>query len=183
MIDNPPAFPCVRCAAAASHKQGRQWLCPKHYRFGQMRAAAKRNGKTVPTAADLDELTPSPFDCQDCGEPMNWLGRDGHTQVATLQHYRDGTHGIVCRSCNTRHAFMPNDDFRGTPKEHKFCPECEAVKPFAAFARDAHRSGPLKLKSWCRVCSGLAHAEWQNNNRDHYNAKQRERRARRASNV
>jgi hypothetical protein len=67
------------------------------------------------------------------------------------------------------------------PKDHKWCPQCEIAKPFTEYAADNGRSGPMKLKSWCKQCSGASHTQWQRNNREHYNAKQRENRA--ASNV
>ena len=171
---------CSRCEAPSSHYQGHQHLCPKHYRFGQIRATAKRRALSVPTHEDLERLTPADMKCPECREAMNWLARDGHTRVATFQHYRDGSHSIVCLSCNTRHAYAPGDSFRDMAKDQKFCPQCETFKPLAEYAGDRSRSGPMKLKSWCRSCSAVAHAQWRTNNRDYYNAKQREGRARRA---
>ena len=176
-----PAFPCSRCGEPASHMQGHQRLCPKHYRFGQMRASAKRRDKAVPTHVELESIVPDGMRCPDCDNIMNWLGRDGQTFVATLQHYRDGTVSIVCRSCNTRHAYAPGDSFRDAPKDHKFCPKCTTFRPFSDFAADNGRGGNLKHKSWCKDCSHEAHKNWRIKNRDHYNAKQREGRARRAA--
>lgn len=176
--DGGHAFKCTRdcCGIAAVQKQGNQWLCAKHYRFGQMRANAKRHGKTVPSQTDLDAMLHDT--CPDCGVVMNLLMRDGEQhRTATLQHYRDGTLAIVCLSCNARHASMPGDAYRNMSKDHKRCPQCEIDKPFSAFATDNGRSGPMKLKSWCKQCSSSAHTEWQRNNREHYNAKQREYRA------
>lgn len=178
--ENPPAFPCARCGELASHKQGRQWLCPKHYRFGQMRASAKRRGLRVPAHQELADLVPDGMLCPDCKREMNWLGREGQASVASLQHYRDGTLALVCRSCNTRHAFAPGDSFRDAPKDHKHCPKCRLFKPMGDFAADNGRSGQIKLKSWCRSCSHQAHTQWRIENRDYYNAKQREGRSRRA---
>lgn len=173
--DGGPA--CSRCGDPAVRKQGHQHLCAKHYRFGQMRVRAKRDGKPVPAHAELHNMRGVDLKCPDCGVPMNWLAADGQSTVASLQHYRDGSMAIVCRSCNTRHAFMPEDSFRSMPAGHKYCPRCEKAKPFEQFSADNGRSGPLKLKSWCKQCSGASHAEWQRNNREHYNAKQRKRRA------
>lgn len=178
--DGGPAF-CSRCGDEASHWQGRQWLCPKHYRFGQMRAKAKQRGLAVPTQEQLALLVPPGLQCPECHMVMNWLARDGQTFTATLQHYRDGTFGIVCRSCNTRHAYAPGDSFRDSPKDHKFCPRCEQFRPFSDYATDNGRRGNLNLKSWCKPCSNAAHTEWRIKNRDYYNAKQRENRARRAA--
>lgn len=180
--DGGPTF-CGKagCESLATHRQGHQLLCPRHYRFGQMRAKAKQDGKAVPTLAVLEELAEVQGGyCADCAAPMNWLARAGQASVATLQHYRDRTFALVCRSCNTRHAYMPGDTYRAMPKDHKYCPHCKTAKPVAEFSADRGRSGPLKLKSWCKECSHRAHTDWRVNNRDHYNAKQREGRARRA---
>lgn len=190
-VENPPAFPihdgserargrvCSRCGDHALRRQGHQWLCAKHYRFGQMRANARRRGLAAPSHEQLDTLVSTELRCADCGVIMNWLARDGQASVATLQHYRDGSFGIVCRSCNTRHAFAPGDSFRTAPPDHKFCPRCDQFKPLSEFHADRSRSGPRKIKSWCRTCSNAAHRQWQEKNREYYNAKQREGRARR----
>jgi hypothetical protein len=141
-----------------------------------MRATAKRAGKMVPTREQLESMLRD--NCADCGVMMNMLSKDGERErTASLQHYRDGSLGIVCTSCNTRHAFMPGDSFRDMPKDHKRCPRCEIVKPFASFSIDRGRSGPMKFKSWCKSCASASHTEWQRKNREHYNAKQREARA------
>ena len=50
-------------------------------------------------------------ECPECGTAMNWFTADGASTVATIQHYRDGTIAIVCKSCNTRHAFMDGDSY------------------------------------------------------------------------
>jgi hypothetical protein len=170
---------CVRglCRDPAVRKQGRQWLCAKHYRFGQMRATANRRGLYAPADHLLERLLRPDMDCPDCGRRMNWLAVDGQSSVVSLQHYRDGSCGLVCRSCNTRHAHMPSDTYRDMPKDHKRCPQCAQGKPFSDFATDNGRSGPMKLKSWCKQCSSVSHTEWQRRNREHYNAKQREGRA------
>ena len=174
--DGGPAFHCSRCGVGAVRKQGQQWLCARHYRFGQMRARAKRDGKAVPTHEQLAAMLGD--SCGDCGVVMNLLSRVGERErTASLQHYRDGSMAIVCVSCNTRHAFMPGDSYRDMPKDHKRCPQCETAKPFSDYAADNGRSGPMKLKSWCKQCSSASHTQWQRNNREHYNATQKAGRA------
>src|SRR5690242_863575 len=81
------------CNASASHRQGHQWLCQKHYRFGQMRAKAKQAGKSVPTTIELETLAKNGLRCGDCNLKMTWLGRENQHLVVTLQHYRDGSYG------------------------------------------------------------------------------------------
>lgn len=176
-----PDGQCSVCGEAAVRVQGHQKLCAKHYRFGQMRATAKRRGLYVPTHAELHMLVRDDNRCVDCTRAMVWLGKEDSVLVATLQHYRDGTIALVCLSCNSRHASMPEDTYRDMPKDHKRCPQCAAIKPFGAFAKDNSHTGTIKLKSWCKTCSGIAHGKWQQNNREHYNAKQREGRANRKS--
>lgn len=174
-VPNPPAF-CKWCDEWAVRKQGRIWLCAKHYRFQQMRVGAKRANKAVPSYEDLDEMLMS---CAGCGVLMHWLVTDGpRSQQATLQHDRSGAMRLLCLGCNTRHAVHPRDEFYDVPAEHKRCPACHVVKPFSAFAVD--RSRPIGLKSSCKECSRVQHRDWVARNREHVNARQREGRARRA---
>lgn len=177
----PPPRMCSSCEDFALRRQGNQWLCARHYRIGQMRQTARRHGKYVPTRAELETLWSSDNKCPDCGQFMAAGGKHNPRLAASLQHYRDGSLAIVCRSCNTRHAAMPGDTYRDMPKDHKWCPHCEQAKPFAAYDADNSRSGVMKLKSWCKECALKAHTEWQRNNRDQYNKTQREGRSRRAA--
>jgi hypothetical protein len=180
-MNNEPAFLCAKCDDASVIQQGHQRLCAKHYRFGQMRAMAKRCGKVVPTHEQLTAMNGVDLICPDCGILMNWRSVDGQETVASLQHYRDGTMAIVCRTCNTRHAFMPDDSYRDMPKDHKFCPSCKQVKPLPEFTLDASRSGSSKRKSHCRQCADLTVKIWKEANRDQYNTYQRTYRAKRKS--
>ena len=168
-----------KCGLPSTMKQGHQWLCDKHYRFGQMRVGAKRHGKAVPTHTNLEAIAPNDMACRDCGCTMNWRARDGQSTVASLQHYRDGTFGIVCRSCNTRHAFMEGDSYRNMPADSKQCPVCKQIKPATEFTTDRNRSGQLKRKSNCRACADAKTNEWKENNRERYNEYQRQYRAKR----
>lgn len=174
-----PAFQCSRCGDDAARKQGHQWLCAKHYRFGQMRSKAKSGGKKVPSHDELHAMRGSDLTCPDCNRKMNWLASDGADSVASLQHYRDGSMAIVCLSCNSRHASMEGDSFTGMDSSSKRCPACGQVKPSTEFTADNSRSGALRRKSYCRSCSDSATNEWKKNNREKYNAYQREYRAKR----
>lgn len=87
---------------------------------------------------------------------MNWLGRDGKDSVVSLKQYRDGSLGLVCRSCSTRHTFAPGDTYRDQPKDHKYCPSCGTVKPFSEYdLTDGH--GIHGNKSYCRECAAVTH--------------------------
>lgn len=170
---------CSVCGLAATIKQGNQQLCDKHYRFGQMRAKAKATGKAVPSRQDLASMPGVDLVCPDCGVQMNWRSRNGQATVASLQHYRDGSMALVCRTCNTRHAFMDGDSYRAMPKDHKLCPTCKCIKPLTEFTLDASRSGPAKRKSKCGQCADQFVKQWKETNRDQYNAYQRQYRAKR----
>lgn len=174
-----PAFPCSVCGVASTIKQGNQLLCDKHYRFGQMRSHAKRNGKAVPSRKELEAMSGASLTCHDCGVHMNWRSKDGQHTVASLQHYRDGTMNIVCRTCNTRHAFMPADTYREMPKDHKLCPSCNQVKPLSKFTLDSSRAGVAKRKSKCHQCADAEVKKWKEENREKYNEYQRQYRAKR----
>ena len=170
---------CSRCANDATMKQGNQQLCDRHYRFGQMRSSAKRNGKIVPTHEQLEVMVGSEMLCPDCGVAMNWRSKDGKSTVASLQHYRAGTLAIVCLSCNTRHASMAGDSYCEMAKDHKQCPSCKSIKPYSAFSADNGRAGMVKRKSICKECSDKKVNQWKERNRDEYNAYQRIYRAKR----
>lgn len=167
MHNNPPAFPrtaaaCAHCAAVAVMLQGHQLLCVKHYRFGQMRATAKRRGLLVPSLNDLEQALQSlsAMQCPYCAVTMNWRGADGQASVVTLQHYRSGAIGFLCRSCNTRHAFFEGDDFMTIPQDHKRCPDCRLILPLTEFCID--RSGRfMDRKTYCRQCSANRHKAWR----------------------
>lgn len=153
---------CARCESPSVRRQGHQNLCKKHYRFGQMRASAKRRNKLVPSHEELEKMVSDENRCLDCNSKMNWLALENQVLVVSLQHYRDGSLGLVCRSCNTRHAYMPDDTFRKIGVDEKLCPKCKIVKNVAAFCKDNSRSGLRKIKSYCRQCSKEVHRNWRN---------------------
>ena len=170
---------CSRCINDATIKQGNQNLCDKHYRFGQMRVAAKRYKKVVPSHEKLEQIISVGMNCPDCNVLMNWRSKDGRSTVASLQHYRNKTISIVCLSCNTRHASMEGDSYCEMPKDHKKCPSCLEIQPRINFYIDNARSGIIKSKSNCKKCSDKKVYQWKEKNKDEYNAYQRAYRAKR----
>lgn len=175
MTDGGPAFPmCQWCSSERFRKQGRIWLCKKHYRFQQMRVRAKSDGKAVPSYVDLQSMLdalPAYMECPHCRRKMNWLSKEGTQTVITLQHYRDGQMGLICLSCNTRHAAMPDDSFVDLPSGHKLCPSCGKVKPHSDFYKDNSRY--MSVKTYCKECAYGKFRNWVANNRDYYNHMQR----------
>ena len=169
--DGGPA--CGRCGSEALRRQGHQWLCAMHYRFGQMRQRARRDGKAIPTWTECENLSTHLRDmaCPNCKRRMNWLARDGQATVVTFQHYRSGSFGLVCRSCNTRHAALPGDEFEGLPTTHKRCPRCMAIKHFDEFSTDRGRY--MGKKTYCRACEAVRHREWVDASGETYRAARR----------
>lgn len=155
--ENPAA--CAWCDKPSHIQQGRILLCAMHYRISTMRSGAKRNGKLKPTRDQLEALVPFPFVCGCCDRQMTWLREGGASAQATLQHDRDGGLRIICLACNTRHAQHPGDSYYDVGKNHKRCPDCEAVLPLSAFAID--RSRPIGRKSYCRPCSAVRFKKWE----------------------
>lgn len=168
---------CNRCGADGT-RRGTSTMCDMHYRFMRMRTQALLSNKTVPSYAELEAVVDPEMLCADCKQFMPWFAKDGSRTVASLQHYRDGTYGLVCRSCNTRHHYMPGDSFRELPPLSKWCSQCKVVMPASNFhANNGRDGGPLKLQSWCNACR-LAHSNrWWANNRELCNMRQNARRA------
>jgi len=121
-----------------------------------MRATSARRGLTVPSHDELEHMASQNMLCWDCGRTMNWLGRDGKDSVISLKHYRDGTLGLVCRSCSTRHTFAPGDSYRSQPKDQKYCPSCKVVKPFSEYDLTAG-CGIYGNPSYCKSCAEITH--------------------------
>jgi hypothetical protein len=161
------------CGGLGVRRRRNKWVCAKHYRFEHMRRVATRDGKVSPTREHLENiLSWDGMTCRDCGVTMHWLKEEGpRAQQLTLQHYRSGSMGFVCLSCNTRHAAMPGDSYCDLPKDHKRCPKCEQIKPLSEFYRDASKAKTefLQLTSWCKPCSSASRERWRKANREHCN--------------
>lgn len=164
------------CQNEAVRCQGHQNLCEVHYRFGQMRVRAKRDGKAVPSHGHLVDLLfqlPLDFSCPHCKRVMKWM-RDGNSSSSqvTLQHYRSGKFGLICLACNCRHAAMPADEFVDLSVSQKRCPGCKIIKDFSDFTTDSLGRWNNK-KSYCKSCSHDRHRKWVVENKSKYNEYQR----------
>lgn len=145
--------------------------CLKHYRFREMRYAAKSHKKTVPTMEQLGDLLPNDMSCPLCKRTMNWLAKDGTDSVISLQHYRDGSFGLICMSCNARHVRFPGDSFKNAETGQRFCSKCSLVLPLSAFCKDKSRkcNSKFQVASYCRKCKTKIANEWRRKNRKKYN--------------
>jgi hypothetical protein len=142
---------CPRCGLPAVRQLGNQALCSMHYRFGTMRQVARKRGLAVPLYEELGTLLDSlnEMQCPHCRRVMNWHSVDGQATVISLQHYRSGQFGLICRSCNTRHAHMPGDMFNNLSIGHRWCGRCECERPLREFSTN----GDGRTRSYCRECS------------------------------
>lgn len=165
---------CKWCSSSATIKQGRIWLCDKHYRFQQMRVLAARKTKLVPEYSHLESMfaTLHEMQCPCCKEKMHLRGKHGMSKVMTLQHDRSGNIRFMCLSCNTRHQHFDGDTFyTHDPSTHP-CRDCGKVLPKDAFWKD--RSRPLGIKSYCKECNNKRIKKWASNNRTKLRRKSRE---------
>lgn len=156
--DGGQAFVCARCHKDAYIKQGRQWLCKKHYRFGQMIAKANSNNKVAPTHETLESLSDD-MDCFGCGREMVWLSKEDASRVVSLQHDRNGDIRFLCRSCNSRHARYEGDQFYKIPDGMAMCHDCKEMKNESEFATDNRKVN--RRKTYCRPCSARRHKSWR----------------------
>lgn len=164
---------CKWCRRNAFRKQGRIWLCKRHYRFQQMRANAKRHGKSVPAYEWLEQAWNALKNrCPVCSQKLNWLSSEGTSTVVTLQHDRSGTHRLLCLSCNVRHSSFEDDTFYSSDPSKRVCPRCQYTLPISRFGTD--NSGRWKnKKAYCRDCSTWYHRQWVLANKEAFNAKRR----------
>ena len=160
---------CYVCGLDAIKRHNRANMCDKHHRFNQMQRTAKADGKVVPSIFELERLVPIGMVCQDCGVEMHWIDDENRSSGAVLQHYRNGSLGIVCHSCNVKHGLMPGDMYCDVPQNHKLCTDCRTIKPIFEFGirRDSKKIYPL---SKCKECMQLANQIWRQKNPDKYQA-------------
>jgi hypothetical protein len=158
---------CYICGDAAIKRHGRANRCEKHHRFIQMQKTAKQDGKYVPSVYEIEKLVSINMKCVDCGCLMHWIDDDNRSAGAVLQHYRDGTLGIVCLSCNTKHGFLPGDSYRDVPVGNKLCRACKTIKPLFMFGVRKDGKVPYPL-SKCKLCSHEALVRWRNKNPERY---------------
>lgn len=160
---------CYICGTDATKEHHKKRTCNKHARFLQMQHAAKIDKKYVPSIYELERLSPKDMICQDCGKTMHWIDNENRSDGAVLQHYRNGTLGIVCLSCNTKHGMMPGDSYRDIPKGHKLCRSCKTIKPLDMFykRKDGEKEYPMTK---CKACNIEAHRKWRESNPEKYKA-------------
>jgi len=147
---------CAKCGEPAPSMRGSSWYCDKHRRLYQMRRSSRARGKTCPTAEEIERLVPKGMVCPDCQKVMVWNAIENQKQVATIQHYRDGTFGIVCRSCNTRHAWTTGDLYREHGPDNKWCSCCKEIKPLSEYystegSKKTHSRNMVSC--YCKPCS------------------------------
>lgn len=169
---------CYICGDEAVKIHGRSNLCPKHRRFLQMQKTAKADKKYIPSIYEIENKVPLNMVCPDCGIQMHWIDNERRSAGAVLQHYRDGTIGVVCLSCNTKHGLMPGDSYRDVPAGHKLCNKCKTIKPLSMFGNRGKKEKNYP-KSSCKACELKALHLWREKNMDRYVAMNRKHNNRR----
>ena len=158
---------CYICGNITFKRNGRSNLCETHHRFIQMQKTAKQDGKYIPSIYEIENLAPKNMNCADCGCLMHWIDNDNRAFGAVLQHYRNGTLGIVCLSCNTKHGHMPGDSYRNVPVGEKLCRTCKTIKPLSMFSLRKDGKKPYPLTK-CKICAHEVHKRWRKNNPEKY---------------
>jgi len=158
---------CYLCGELSIKRHGRTNMCEKHHRFIQMQKTAKYDKKYVPSIYEIEKLVPIDMKCQDCGDLMHWIDDENRSSGAVLQHYRNGSLGIVCHACNVKHGNMSGDLYREVPKNHKLCGFCKTIKPLTMFnvRRDGKKNYPMTK---CKECNHKHVLEWRKNNPEKY---------------
>jgi DNA-directed RNA polymerase subunit RPC12/RpoP len=146
-----------------------------------MQRVAKVDKKYVPSIYEIEKIIPIDMICQDCGRKMHWIDNDNRASGAVLQHYRDGTLGIVCMSCNSKHGLMVGDSYRDLPNGHKLCTKCKTIKPLSEFGKRGKGDGNYP-KSSCKVCAHKQLVAWRERNMEKYIANNKKHNDARKSN-
>jgi hypothetical protein len=158
---------CYICGNFSVKRHGRANRCEKHHRFTQMQRTAKQDQKYVPSIFELEKLVPHDMKCQDCGVVMHWIDDENRSSGAVLQHYRDGSLGIVCHACNVKHGNMPGDSYREVPPNHKLCRSCKTIKPLSMFGIRKDGKVPYPTTK-CKSCRHQVLILWRKNNPEKY---------------
>lgn len=141
--------------------------------------SAKTNNKLVPTQDDLEKMFNEKMVCKDCNIDMVWTRKESQSRVITLQHYRNGSLGLVCMSCNSRHGAMKDDSFLLMPKDFKYCPCCKIEKHSNYFEYYNLPNGKQKRRSFCIECARENYKIWARENKEKHAKRIREYRLKR----
>jgi hypothetical protein len=152
---------CSRCNMPATRNDGgTMHLCDCHYRIKKMRNSAQQTGKSVPSSAEIEAMIAAldGMRCPACKRTMVLhTDRGDLASVVSLQHWEDGTVGLLCQSCNTRHRSAGDERFAQISADTKSCSICKSILPLRDFNVG---DGFGRRQSACRKCSrslSLAH--------------------------
>lgn len=163
-----------------------KWLRDRGYlaavveRFAQMRRDSKKRGVSVPSIETLAELyDASGMKCFKCERMMVVSSVEDRCRVMTVQHDRSGAVRLLCKSCNTSHAFHDGDSFYEIPSGHVECSRCRTVKAAEEFyiTRRTNRDNRVYRDSRCKDCSRKKNAMYRATVNGGWNAYAAERRA------
>lgn len=166
---------CSQCNCEATYVDKRRRLCDMHYRINQMRQDSWTRYKVKHSIQELVNLIPENLACPKCNVAMVWRrakNQKGLNNQLTIQHWRDGSIGFLCMSCNVRHSSMYGDSYKEMDVDQKKCPKCNTIKPKDQFCFKSSRS-VLKRNSICNLCNQIAAKKWKDENKEKVNAFQR----------
>lgn len=130
--------------------------CARHYRVMKMLDYSRRVYPNWSVSyEEIERLLVKAMaegDCPHCGKMMIFFPENRRRSgMATIQHYDDGTLGIICFTCNLAHSKSElRDKLFLVPKGNKFCPDCQTVKPKSEF-HVTHRDLNGHL-TYCKPC-------------------------------
>jgi len=106
-------------------------------------------------------------DCPHCHKPMMLYSEDGKRKgMATIQHYDDGTLGIICFTCNLAHSKSElGDKLFSLQLDQKYCPDCQQIKSRDDFHNQSRFCGRM---TYCKLCQNARNRRIKEKNRSLY---------------
>lgn len=147
------------CNEEAKHKRNKTvTYCDKHFVWSDRKRTSKSRNKTFPSIEEFEtlwkELINNKFHCLVCRKKMiiKSLQKGLKGCVVSLQHWKDGSLGLICTACNTGHGHSKlGDDWKHVPKNFKYCPACDKIKNKENFGKNRSRSNGLTDE--CKLCN------------------------------
>ncbi len=143
--------------------------CRRCYRIMKMLTGAHRRYPGIVTTweqiAELWNKAEERGTCPHCLNPMPLYSEDGKRKgMATIQHYDDGTLGIICLTCNLAHSKSPlRDKLFSLQLDQKYCPDCQQVKSRDDFHNQSKWNGRM---TYCKPCQNARNRMIKQHNKE-----------------
>ena len=142
--------------------------CRRCYRIMKMLDASRRRYPGVVTTwkeiAKLWDETEARGTCPHCLNPMPLYSEDGKRKgMATIQHYDNGTLGIICLTCNLAHSKSElRDKLFSLRLDQKYCHDCKQIKSRDDFHNQSRFCGRM---TYCKQCQNARNKRIKERNR------------------